>query len=339
MLQAVPISQRVYPTKVQRLLQVLLIIALAVFVTELYLILAFPETGLRLLWFATIPLAPMILLVAPNAWVSVCPISTVQTFIHRLGRNPLRRLSPKATQRLQATGWALMLAGIPSRHLVFNTVGWATFFTALIIMGAVLVAGFMFQSLSGWCVGICPIRPIEVLYGQFALDKNRPEKCTQCTACVPSCMRLVPEKSHGELFRSAAVAHMAMGFPGFVAAYFLLDLANWCPVEHDFFAGRTSSVQNWAVQAAITYGVIAAGFLVSWGVFASIRRWVWDERKVYVAVAMAAFSAYYLGVAPEICEAWNWPIWVMPLLLVPPLAAVIVVLIPRRQTRTRQKQA
>lgn len=325
------IAHRVYPLPVQRLIQVILAIALLAYATELYLILAFPEIGLRLLWYATIPLAPMILLVAPNAWVSVCPISTVQTFFHRLGRNPLRRLSVKATQRLQIAGWALMLAGIPTRHLVFDTVGWATFWMALAITGVVLVAGLSFRSLSGWCVGLCPIRPIEVLYGQFAVDKNRPEKCTNCTACIGSCLRLVPEMSHGELHRSRIIAHMAMGFPGFVAAYFILDLLNWCPTEHDFFAGRPSSVENWLFQGALTYGVMFAGFALSWALFAALRRWRWDARKAYRGVALAAFCAYYLGVTPEICEAWGWSAWVIPLLLVLPASALLFALLPRKR--------
>ena len=121
----------------------------------------------------------------------------------------------------------MLFRSVPSRHLVFNVVGLATFFTALAICGLALVVGVSFMSLSGWCVGACPIRPIEILYGQFAVEKNRPEKCTTCTGCISSCHRVAPERSHAELHRSPLTANLAMGFPGFVAAYFLLDLAGW----------------------------------------------------------------------------------------------------------------
>ncbi|HQU19084.1 MAG TPA: hypothetical protein PLA92_08565, partial [Fimbriimonadaceae bacterium] len=40
----------------------------------------------------------------------------------------------------------------------------------------------------------------------------------------------------------------------------------------------------------------------------------------------AAFSAYYLGVAPGLCEAWGWPNWVIPILLILPAAAMAWVL-------------
>lgn len=122
---------------------------------------------------------------------------------------------------------------------------------------------------------------------------------------------------------------MAMGFPGFVAAYFLLDLLNWCNIEHEFFAGTPSTVSNWFAQTGLTYGVMFAGFAVSWAAFSLLLKFLGDKKKVFRAVALTAFSAYYLGVAPEICEAWNWPMEVVPLLLVLPLAALLWAVWPR----------
>jgi len=321
---------RPYAVPVQTLLQLVMTAAFVIYGVVLTLLVAWPEVGLRLLWFAVIPLAPMILLVAPNAWVSVCPVSTAQTVFHRFGRNPVRKLSARATERLQVFGWVLMLVGIPTRHLVFNTVGWATFATALAITGVVLVVGLSFRSLSGWCVGACPIRPVEVLYGQFALDRHRPEKCTSCTACIANCLRLVPERSHAELHRSPFIAQAAMGFPGFVAAYFLLDLLYVCNVEHEFLAGAASTVASWSAQTGIVYGVMFGGFAVSWLVFRALRGRVWDETTTFRAVALSAFSAYYLGVAPEICEAWGWSMWAAPALLVLPAAALVWATWPAR---------
>jgi ferredoxin len=320
---------RPYPAPVRSLLQAVMAVAFVVYGVVLALLFVRPELGLRVLWYAVIPLAPMILLVAPNAWVSICPISTAQTLAQRAGRRPDRRLSARATERLQVLGWILMLAGIPTRHLVFNTVGWATLATALAITGIALVVGLSFRSLSGWCVGLCPIRPVEALYGQFALDRHRPEKCTECTACIASCLRLVPERSHAELHRSRVIAQAAMGFPGFVAAYFLLDLLGLCPVEHEFLAGVRSTVTDWSRQATLVYGVMFGGFALSWITFATLRAAILDEATMFRAVALAAFGAYYLGVAPEICEAWGWSMWAVPALLVLPAAAMTCVLWPR----------
>jgi hypothetical protein len=303
---------------------------LAGIVVELALIATQPSLGLRLLWFATIPLAPMIILVAPNLWVSVCPLSTFETLPHRIFGQPTRRLSAAMTERLQLIGWVLMLAGVPSRHLVFNVVGIATFATALAICGLALVIGVSMMSLSGWCVGACPIRPIEVLYGQFAIERNRPEKCTTCTGCIASCHRVAPERSHAEFHRSPLTANLAMGFPGFVAAYFLIDMLGLCNTEHQFLAGSVPTVTNWVAQVAIVYGAMAAGFVLSWAAFRLMQPRLRDDARLYRAVALAAFSAYYLGVTPEIREAWNWPLWSVPALMLLPTAALIAATWRRR---------
>lgn len=62
------------------------------------------KLGMQLLWFLFIPLAPMFLLAAPNAWVSLCPVSSVQTAARRLGWKGGVRLSPTLTRRLQLAG-------------------------------------------------------------------------------------------------------------------------------------------------------------------------------------------------------------------------------------------
>jgi hypothetical protein len=327
---AAKVFDRAHPPVMQRLLQAAMYIGLAALVLELTLIAAQPSLGLRLLWFATIPLAPMIILVAPNLWVSVCPLSTVETLPHRIFGQPKYRLSAIATERLQLAGWVLMLAGVPSRHLVFNVDGMATFSVALAILGVALVVGVSLLSLNGWCMGACPIRPIEVLYGQFALERNRPEKCTTCTGCVAGCHRVTPERSHNEFHRSRLTGDLAMGFPGFVAAYFLLDLLNLCNTEHQFLAGSAPVVTNWFTQVAVVYGGMAAGFAVSWAVFRLLRPWLRNDARLFRAVALAAFSAYYLGVTPEIREAWNWPLWSVPTMLSLPIAAIVAATWRRR---------
>jgi hypothetical protein len=326
-------ADRVHSPVGQRLLQSLMYLGLAAIGVELALIALQPAIGLRVLWFATIPLAPMIILVAPNLWVSVCPLSTFETLPHRIFGQPKRRLPAGLTERLQVFGWVLMLVGVPSRHLVFNVVGLATFFTALAICGLALVVGVSFMSLSGWCVGACPIRPIEILYGQFAVEKNRPEKCTTCTGCISSCHRVAPERSHAELHRSPLTANLAMGFPGFVAAYFLLDLAGWCNTEHQFLAGAAPVVDSWVAQTALVYGVMASGFAISWAVFRLLQPRLRDDARLYRAVALAAFSAYYLGVTPEIREAWSMPAWAVPVMLSLPALAVVAAMRGQRNSR------
>ncbi|MCH7905195.1 MAG: hypothetical protein IH944_11625 [Armatimonadetes bacterium] len=309
---------RRYSDKVHKLILAVAALAAIIYAGLLPTIWIWPEFGLRFLWFLVIPLAPMVLLAAPNVWVSICPISTFQTLGRKLGWKGGKRLSPEVSAKLQTFGWALMFVGIPTRHLWFNTIGWATASVAIAITLVAVGAGLFYFTLSGWCVGACPIRPIEVLYGQFARERNRPEMCRICDACVPHCIRLRPEKADGELTRLPLALHLTFGFPGFVAAYFLLDLLYYCNVEHVFFGTSTDAPAHMGIHALTVYGGMAAGFFVTFLLFHGLRAIGVNKKTLILSAAIAAYSFYYLGVVPEIVEAWalssalGWAILAVP---------------------------
>ncbi|MCO5143609.1 MAG: hypothetical protein M9962_11010 [Oligoflexia bacterium] len=68
-----------YP-KALRFLSVLSIIFL---ITLVYLIHFYPDTGLNLLWNFVIIVSPLIFLLAPNAWINLCPLAIVQSLPRR----------------------------------------------------------------------------------------------------------------------------------------------------------------------------------------------------------------------------------------------------------------
>lgn len=308
---------RAYSPVMQRLLKAGAGLGLVLYLALLPTLVLSPWLGLRLLWFLFIPVAPMFLLAAPNAWVSLCPISTVQTIARRFGWKKGSRLSRPASSRLQLFGWALMFVGVPSRHLIFNTNGSAVFAVASTLTLLAFVIGLAYFTLSGWCVGACPIRPVEVLYGQFAVDKNRPENCMTCDGCVPSCVRVMPEEGRRELMREPLAGTLAFAFPGFVAAYFLLDITGLCTAERTFLAGARPTLTLGHV--GVVYGVMAIGSVLSYAVFRATHLLLGVPRRtLFKAAAIAAYSFYYIGVVPEIVEAWSLSsTWVWALLFVP----------------------
>jgi hypothetical protein len=325
-----PLSERVYRTGLRRLLTSGAILGVVIFVGLLPAFWLSPRISLQLLWFLFIPLAPMFLLAAPNAWVSLCPVSSLQTMARHFGWKGAARLSPAHTRRLQLVGWVLMFLGIPSRHVVFNTNGPALFAAAGAVTLLVLGIGFVSLALSGWCMGACPIRPVEVIYGQFALDKNRPVKCGGCDACVSSCVRLQPENGGKELGLSKLTSILAQAFPGFVASYFLLDLTGLCNAERAFFRGDVPAPASLFTHAALVYAVMALGALFSFLVFHALGRVGVTSATRFKAVAIAAYCCYYLGVAPEIAMAWSLPpnaAWA--LICLPALVLTCVLCAPR----------
>lgn len=322
--------ERVYVGRTRMLLRVGAALGLLIFLALPAVLLRAPKLGLQLLWFAFIPIAPMFLLVAPNAWVSLCPISTVQSIPRRLGWKGGAYLRPATSRRLQLLGWLLMLGGIPSRHLVFNSDGPAVMAAASLVTVAALAVGLACASLSGWCAGACPIRPVEVIYGQFARDRNRPEKCTTCDGCVASCVRVRPERGGRELGANAWTAAFAHGFPGFVAAYFLLDLLGLCTTERAYFRGDVAPPADRVAHALLVYGFMAAGFAASLLVFRVLARAGWSRSARFQAAAIAAYSCYYLGVVPEIVLVWSLPpAWGWALLAMPLLVLVLALRVPR----------
>lgn len=326
-----PAIDRVYRGSTRILLRAGAALGLAIFLALPPTLFLAPKLGLQLLWFAFIPIAPMFLLVAPNAWVSLCPVSTLQSLPRRLGWTRGVYLRPSTTRRLQALGWVLMLGGIPTRHIVFNTDGPAVLAAASLVTIFALAVVFACASLSGWCAGACPIRPVEVVYGQFARDRNRPEKCTTCNGCVTSCVRTHPERGAQELGASPWVATFAQGFPGFVAAYFLLDILGLCTTERAYFRGDVAVPADRVAHALLVYGFMAVGFALSLLVLLGLEALGWSRDARFRAAAIAAYCCYYLGVAPEIVLVWSLPpVSVWALLTIP----LVVLLVAARASRS-----
>ena len=104
-------------------------------------------------------------------------------------------------------------------------------------------------------------------------------------------------------------------------------------LEHQFLAGAAPVVDSWVAQTALVYGVMASGFAISWAVFRLLQPRLRDDARLYRAVALAAFSAYYLGVTPEIREAWSMPAWAVPVMLSLPALAVVGAMRGQRTSR------
>jgi hypothetical protein len=313
----IPLAERVYEPSTARWLRRGAALGLVVYLSIPVALVLEPRVALRTLWFLCIPLAPMFLLVAPNAWVSLCPLSSLQQIGSRLPWARSARLSRATSQRLQLVGWTLMFLGIPTRHLVFNTSGEGLLAATTAVSLGALGAGFLFLSLSGWCMGACPIRPVEVIYGQLALDRNRPTKCTPCPGCVAPCVRTGPDEiGRAELAKSAVLTQLVYGFPGFVAAYFALDLLGWCTREEGYFTGRPRAPLGIG-EAARVYAAMGLGFLATLVLFRLIGRLGVPEATRMRGAAVLAYACYYLGVAPEITSAWQIdPRWSWALLAV-----------------------
>ena len=142
-----------------------------------------PPLGVTLFWNILIPVAPALLVIGTGIWRNICPLATTAMIPDRLGISQKKQLTSSQQQTLQVLGMIGLLLIIPLRHVLFNINGQAT---AVIIISLSVIAfssGLIFESRSAWCSGLCPIHPVEKLYGSGVAFSLPNVQCNTCVKC------------------------------------------------------------------------------------------------------------------------------------------------------------
>lgn len=190
-----------------------------------------PRPALALLWYVVIPVLPATFLVSAQIWRNVCPLATLNTLTgNRIGS---RRLDALWMRSMGGAGVLLLAVMVPARRFVFNTDGPVLALTVLAVALLALIGGIFFDKKGGFCNAVCPVLPVERLYGQRPLLRVPNTRCQPCSSCTRiGCLDLAPQRSVlrmlGEAYMSrrwvvTAYGAFALAFPGFVAAYYLLE--------------------------------------------------------------------------------------------------------------------
>ena len=249
-----------------------------------------PDLGLPVFWGLTVPALPLVFMFAPGLWRNICPLATSN-------QTPRRsRFLRAATQRTLSQriaypiGVALLIAAVIGRRLLFNVSGVAT---AALIVGAMLAAfvgGLLFKGKSGWCSSICPLLPVQRLYGQTPFVRIANTQCEPCVGCTKNCYDFNPGAAYLADQYDPDPAHrnvrrfFAGVFPGLVLGYYLVP-----PVAA---IGALS-----VVLQMLTY---MAGSLT---LFTLVDLLVGKTRNgVPVAFGAVAFSIYYWYATPIVSQ-------------------------------------
>lgn len=253
----------------------------------------YPAPTLSIFWNVVIPLLPATFLISPLIWRSVCPIATLNMVGN--GQFGRRMLKAASIPRASLLGIGLFALMVPGRHFLFNESGTAMVAAILLVFLTALISGTFYHAKSGFCNTLCPVLPVEKLYGQHPLLEMKNPRCASCELCTPrGCIDLSPQKSIEKVIspahRSTAwvrtpMGIFAMALPGFITAYFIAtgpELAD----------------------APLVYLFIAGASLISVMLFSSLALlWRWQASRAFLILGALSISLYYGFVAPQMATA------------------------------------
>jgi len=239
-----------------------------------------PELSLNILWNILIPLVPASLLVAPTLWRNVCPLATLNLVSNRAGS--VGKLGNGWLPRAGLIGMLLLAVLVPARRFVFNADGTILAVTIAAVAVLALGSGLLFDAKAGFCNSICPVLPVERLYGQSPLVRLSNPRCTPCTMCTSKgCIDLAPHHSIaltlGEARGSSrwllqGYGAFAAAFPGFIIGYgtlangplsaaggVYLHIAMWCLGSYLVVAALAMVLRLSSAVAMVVLAAAAAG--------------------------------------------------------------------------------
>lgn len=254
-----------------------------------------PTLTLHLLWDMIIPLLPLVFLANPMIWRNVCPLGTLNRLT---GASADRRAPSRSVLR---GGWVvgivLLAILVPARRFLFNEDGTALLVTIAVVASLSLILGLVFSRRSGFCNALCPVLPVEKLYGQSPLVRIPTSRCMDCNLCSASgCIDLAGGKSLAQSlgptrrsttwFRSP-LGLFAAAFPGFIIGYF-------------------TTVDGPLSSAPAVYGHIGLWTLGSLATVLAVATLLGIGWRVALPVlGGAAVAAYYWFSGPALAEAYG----------------------------------
>ena len=271
-----------------------------------------PSLALPLFWSIIVPVLPAVFWLAPGLWRNICPMAALNQMPRLLGISKGLTHTPKIREYSYVLGIVLFFALVSSRKWLFDGNGWAT--GALIIFGLLgaLVGGLIFKGKSGWCSSICPMLPVQRIYGQTPFLTVANAHCRPCVGCSKNCYDFNPGVAYlADQYDSdrhyVAYRRLFAGLlPGFILAFFTV-------------ADGMDPARLY-LNFALYSGLSLALFHVL-ETFAKV-----PNNRLTILFGAGALNIYYLFIIPRWLQATSaftgqWPV---PLPLVWLLQALIV---------------
>lgn len=280
-----------------RIIQYLLLILSIILVT---LLIYQPTLGLNIFWNVLIPIAPAVVVVAPGLWRNICPMATLSMLPRSMGISKQGSPSQGMTALLSLGGFLALYIIVPYRHLSLDTNG---LHSALMLIIAGLTAflfGIAFKWRAGWCTTLCPIHPVERLYGiapAATFINAHCAHCEHCTAPCPDSTKSMTAAITGPSPLSSLVGHIVIGsFAGFI----------WGWNQVPDYSGAVTMAQYiyayiWPIGAAT----------ITLAIYGMLYRWIFvtkeGQKTVVKVFATAAVTTYYWFRIPALVGFGPYP--------------------------------
>ena len=229
-----------------------------------------PATGLFVFWRIIIPLLPILFFLAPGVWRNVCPLAAANQLPRLFGFsrswNPPRFLR----ERGYVVAISLFFVIVATRKVILNDNGTALAILLAALLCMAFLGGIGFKGKSGWCSSICPLLPVQRLYGQTPFVTVRNNHCEPCVGCAKNCYDASPEVAYQtdlndrDMWWATPRQFFAGAFPSVVLAFAMVPSAsgsNWWTIYVAFacYIGL-SAATFFALEAKtpVTRGQLAA---------------------------------------------------------------------------------
>lgn len=240
-----------------------------------------PDTGLFIFWRLIVPVLPLLFFVAPGLWRNICPMAAVNQTPRLFKFSRAMPLPPWTKEYAYVIGIGLFFLIVPTRKALFNDSGAALGLLLACVFTTAFLGGYFFKGKSGWCSSICPLLPVQRLYGQTPFVVIPNSHCQPCVGCAKNCYDFNPAVAnmadHYDKDRhySGYRKFFAAAFPGLILAFYLVPN----PPEIDIPA---------------MYGLILLAMLISVGVYTVLDTFLRvSSTKVTTLFGAAALNLYY----------------------------------------------
>jgi hypothetical protein len=259
--------------------------------TILYCLLFSPSLGILLFWNILIPVAPALLVIAAGLWRNICPLATTALLPRHFDLSKRKKLQPAQLGKLNFIGVMALYIIVPLRHAIFNNNGPATGLLLISMIVTGVCTSFVYEWKSAWCSGLCPIHPVEKLYGGNVVRPLPNAHCDKCMNCVIPCPdstpHIHPRSSKKTIWHKLSGWLIIGGLPGFIWGWFHVPDAT----------GITSLSALFRVYALPMLGLVAT--LAAYGLLSAIIKPLHERRLISIFAALGV-SCYYWYRIPEL---------------------------------------